>query len=140
MYDEWPILRKGPFLLPTNEEPALLKGQAGRRVQGAVHERAEDLLYRGVVPRALTDLLVLDAHEATRKRVATHLTQPVLICAQRIRKITYIALIAHFQTEIDTITADWRAQRQALAQQNQDEKAGAAEFWRIRPCVSIGRA
>ena len=29
-------------------------------MQGAVHERAEDLFYRGVVPRALTDLLVLD--------------------------------------------------------------------------------
>ena len=45
-YDAWPLLCKGPFLLPTNEEIALLKGQAGRRVQGAVHERAEDLFYR----------------------------------------------------------------------------------------------
>ena len=45
VYDAWPILRKGPFFLPTNEETALLQGQAGRHVQGAVHERAEDLCY-----------------------------------------------------------------------------------------------
>ena len=43
MYDAWPLLCKGPFLLPTNEEAAILQGQPGRRMQGAVHERAEDL-------------------------------------------------------------------------------------------------
>ena len=39
MYDAWPLLCKGPFLLPINEEAAILQGQPGRRMQGAVHER-----------------------------------------------------------------------------------------------------
>ena len=126
MYDAWPLLCKGPFLLPTNEEAAILQGQPGRRMQGAVHERAEDLCYRGMIPQALTDLLYCDEHDATRKRVTAHFTQLVLIYAQRIRKLTYIALTAHFQTELDAVAAEWRALKQAKIHQDPDDNAGAA--------------
>ena len=62
----------------------------------------------GVIPRTLTDLF-LDAHDATRKRMAPHFTQLVLVYAQQIRKLTYVALTAQFQTEIDAVAAEWRA-------------------------------
>ena len=92
----WPILRRGPFLLSTCNEYALLKGQSGGDKQSVTLERAEDLCYRGVVQLKLTNLLVADPGDATRKRVARRLTLMILIFAQRIRKQTYLALSQFF--------------------------------------------
>ena len=41
--------------------------------------------------------------------MAPHFTQLVLVYAQQIRKLTYVALTAQFQTEIDAVAAEWRA-------------------------------
>ena len=89
----WPILRKGPFLLPTQHEAQLLADQKANRSLQVVLEIAEDLCYRGVVPRSTLNLLVED--EDARKIVPRRVVETVLVSAQCIRCITHLALAAH---------------------------------------------
>ena len=74
-----------------------------------------------MVPRKLTNLLVADPDDATRKRVARCLTLMILVFAQRIRKQTYIALSHFFRVELEEVAAERRAQRAAATDNTESQ-------------------
>ena len=108
-YEQWPLLRREPFLLRTCEGAVLLQPPAA----GGQLESATDLMYRGVFPKSLMSLL--RGEQEVKVEAAQRVMLTILVYAHRMRRETQLALGRHFASEFDKNMTARRASKSAAA-------------------------